>query len=50
MNKPINTILVASLLPGEGKTTITINLGIAFALAGHVVSLVDADLLHPSLE
>jgi tyrosine-protein kinase len=43
------TILVTSGLPDEGKTTVTANLGIALALAGHEVVCVDADLRRPKL-
>jgi len=42
--KPLKTILVTSLEPGEGKTTIAVNLAAAFAKSGKRVVLVDADL------
>jgi succinoglycan biosynthesis transport protein ExoP len=37
-------ILITSAHPGEGKTTITLNLGIALAQSGRSVVVVDADL------
>ena len=44
------TLLVASALPGEGKTTIAVNLAVAFAQKGGRVLLIDADLKKPSLQ
>jgi capsular exopolysaccharide synthesis family protein len=46
---PLQTIMVTSAEPGEGKTTITVNLAIVFAQGGRRVTLVDADLRHPSI-
>ena len=40
------SLVVSSATPGEGKTLIVANLGVAFAQAGHRVVLVDADLRH----
>jgi capsular exopolysaccharide synthesis family protein len=37
-------ILVTSAHPGEGKTTVTLNLGISLAQSGRSVVVVDADL------
>lgn len=39
-----NVILLTSTVPGEGKTTISCNLALSLAEAGHRVILVDADL------
>ena len=46
---PLQTILVTSAEPGEGKTTIAVNLAIVFSQGGRRVTLVDADLRHPSI-
>ncbi|WP_298461427.1 polysaccharide biosynthesis tyrosine autokinase [uncultured Cellulomonas sp.] len=43
------TIVVTSSLPGEGKSTTTVNLAISLADAGSRVVLVDADLRRPSV-
>ena len=43
------TIVVTSSLPGEGKSTTSINLAIALADSGARVILVDADLRRPSV-
>jgi capsular exopolysaccharide synthesis family protein len=37
-------LLVSSAVPGDGKTTFTVNFAATLALAGHKVLLVDADL------
>lgn len=42
-------IAVSSPGPGEGKTTLTANLGLALSEIGHRVLLIDADLRRPSL-
>jgi len=42
-------IMVASALRGDGKTTITYNLGVSFAQQGARVLIVDGDLRHPDL-
>ena len=52
-NKPIkngNLIMVASSLPGEGKTFCAVNLAISIAMElDHTVLLVDADVARPSV-
>ncbi len=42
-------VLVTSALPGEGKSTVSVNLARAAAAADSRVLLIDADLRHPSL-
>lgn len=44
-----NTVVVTSSVPGEGKTTMSLNLAAAFADNGERVLLVDADLRRPSV-
>lgn len=45
-----NVVLVASALPGEGKTYFSINLALSLAMTmDHSVLLVDADVLRPSV-
>ncbi|MDA1188714.1 MAG: polysaccharide biosynthesis tyrosine autokinase [Chloroflexi bacterium] len=45
----LNTLVVASALPSEGKTTNAVNTAIAMARSGKSVILVDSDLRKPSL-
>lgn len=45
----VKTILITSALPGEGKSTVAINIARALTLSGSKVLLVDADLRAPSL-
>jgi tyrosine-protein kinase Etk/Wzc len=46
-DRPIRTLLVTSPEPGEGKSTVSLNLALAFAQAGRRVLYVDADLRNP---
>ena len=48
-SQPPKTILFASSLSGDGKTTTCYNAGFAFALQGSRVLLIDADMRKPSL-
>jgi capsular exopolysaccharide synthesis family protein len=48
LDAPVQTILVTSAAPGEGKTVTAANLSVVFAQAGRRVLLVDADLRWPS--
>ena len=45
----LGTILITSSLPQEGKTVTTINLGLALALSGARVVIIEADLRRPAL-
>ncbi len=45
----LKTFVVASTIPQEGKTTITVNLGIALARKGFKVLIVDSDLRIPQV-
>ena len=47
--RPIKTVLVTSAQPGEGKTTVTVNLVLAMVLAGKKVLLLDTDLRRPRI-
>jgi len=44
---PLSTLMIASPGPGEGKSLILGNLGVAFAEAGRQVLIVDSDLRSP---
>ena len=45
----LNSLLVTSPSPGDGKSTVAANLALAFAQAGRRTILVDADLRKPSV-
>lgn len=48
LDKPMNTLLVTSTNPGEGKSVTAANLGVVFAQAGKRVILIDSDLRRPT--
>lgn len=50
VQQELRSVLVTSASAGEGKTSTTINLAVAFAQAGKRVVLVSADLRRPTLE
>jgi len=49
IDKPLRSILVTSVAPKDGKSTIAANLAIFIAKAGKNTLLIDADLRRPSL-
>ncbi len=49
VDRPINTLLVTSVGPAEGKTTVASNLGVALAQGGNNVILLDTDLRKPQI-
>lgn len=48
-DKNIKKIVVTSSAPGEGKTTVTINLAITLAQVGHKVLVLDLDMRKPKI-
>jgi capsular exopolysaccharide synthesis family protein len=49
LDKPLETLVVTSASPDEGKSTVLANLGVTLAQGERRVILVDADLRRPSL-
>lgn len=49
VDNPIQSLLVTSCIPREGKSTTVANLGVTFALAQQKVLVIDADLRRPIL-
>lgn len=47
---PPKVLLVASARPGEGKSTLAVNLAVAFAQTGQKVLLVETDMRRPVLQ
>lgn len=47
VDDPPRTIMVSSAIPGEGKTTLTLNLAMALVEAGRQVVVVEGDLRRP---
>ncbi len=50
VDKPIKTIVITSVVPHEGKSTVTIFLGIAMAESGRRTLLVECDCRRPMLQ
>ena len=48
LDKPIQTLIVTSPAPDEGKSITVANLAVTMAQSGHTTILVDADLRRPS--
>jgi polysaccharide biosynthesis transport protein len=48
-DRPMKTLLITSATPGEGKSTVALNLGLAIIERGETALVIDADLRRPSL-
>ncbi|MGD0196561.1 MAG: polysaccharide biosynthesis tyrosine autokinase [Solirubrobacteraceae bacterium] len=49
VDRKVHTLLVVSASPGDGKTTVSLNLALAAAEAGADALLIDADLRRPNI-
>lgn len=49
VDEPPKVIMISSAVPGEGKTTLVINLALALTDAGQRVTIVEADLRRPKV-
>jgi capsular exopolysaccharide synthesis family protein len=50
MEKGKKVLMVTSSLPGEGKSTVSVNLALSFAMQKKKVVLIDCDLRNPSVK
>ena len=50
IHREVQTLLVTSPMPGDGKTTVAANLAVVFAQAGRQTILVDADMRRPTIQ
>jgi polysaccharide biosynthesis transport protein len=48
-DRPLNTLLVTSAAPSEGKSTVAINTAVSMAASGKKILLVEADMRRPRL-
>ena len=48
-DRPLSTLLITSASPGEGKSTVAVNLGLAMIEKGQSALVLDADLRRPSV-
>ncbi len=48
IDKPLRSMVVTSMMPGDGKSTVAANLAIFMAKAGKTTLLIDADLHRPT--
>ena len=46
--RPVHRLAISSSAPGEGKSTVTANLGVVMAQAGFKTVIIDADLRRPT--
>lgn len=49
VDKPLETLLVVSANPSEGKSTVAANLAVSFTQGGKYVLLIDADMRRPRI-
>jgi protein-tyrosine kinase len=49
VDHPLQTLLITSSAPTEGKSSISANLAVAYAMGGKRVLIIDTDLRRPSL-
>ena len=49
IDNPVKHVIITSSAPGEGKTSISSNLGIAMARKGKRVVVIDSDFLRPNI-